>query len=179
MDYRKLDELNKLRLSGALTDEEFEREKQKLFDEEEKEDAADNVRPVQPLPMGLQESSYLALMNFLMLVPYVGWIIPIILWIMGKDASENVRKQGCYILNWYISWFIFGILLVIAICASIPVAILSGGSIGTYGVVGSVFWILPVTIIIGILFLAFPIIGGIKGLNGQTWKYPLSIPFLK
>ncbi|MCS2832910.1 DUF4870 domain-containing protein [Bacteroides fragilis] len=25
----------------------------------------------------------------------------------------------------------------------------------------------------------FPIIGGIKGLNGKTWKYPLSIPFLK
>ena len=36
MDYRKLDELNKLRLSGALTDEEFEREKQKLFAEEAK-----------------------------------------------------------------------------------------------------------------------------------------------
>ena len=25
----------------------------------------------------------------------------------------------------------------------------------------------------------YPIIGGIKGLNGKTWKYPLSIPFLK
>ena len=31
MDYRKLDELNKLRISGALTDEEFEQEKQKIL----------------------------------------------------------------------------------------------------------------------------------------------------
>lgn len=29
MDYRKLDELNKLRISGALTDEEFEQENRK------------------------------------------------------------------------------------------------------------------------------------------------------
>ena len=29
MDYKKLEELNRLRQSGALTDEEFEQEKQK------------------------------------------------------------------------------------------------------------------------------------------------------
>ena len=34
MDYRKLDELNKLRISGALTDEEFEQEKQKILNKE-------------------------------------------------------------------------------------------------------------------------------------------------
>ncbi len=178
MDYRKLDELNKLRLSGALTDEEFEREKQKLF-EEDKEDAANSARPMQTIPMGLQESSYLGLMSFLILVPYVGWVIPIVLWVMGKDASEKIKKQGAYILNWYITWFIFGTIIAIIMGISIPFTIMNGGSIGPGGIFGNIFGIGAIAIIIGILCLAFPIIGGIKGLNGQTWKYPLSIPFLK
>lgn len=178
MDYRKLEELNKLRLAGALTDEEFEREKQKLFEEDEKAKAAESTFPGQELPLGLQESSYLALMNFLILVPYVGWILPIVLWILGKDASEKVKKQGAYILNWYISWTIFAIILIIAFIASVPAAIV-GGNFGTFGMFGSVFWILPVTIIVAILCMVFPIVGGVKGLNGETWKYPLSFSFLK
>ena len=99
MNYKKLDELNKLRQSGALTEEEFKTEKQKLFAEDE----TINSCPSQEIPMGLQESSYLALMNFLILVPYVGWIIPIVLWAMGKNSSEQINKQGKYILNWYIT----------------------------------------------------------------------------
>ena len=57
MDYKKLEELNNLRLSGALTEEEFEAEKKKLYDED--------FPPIaEPLPLGLQESSYLGLMYF-------------------------------------------------------------------------------------------------------------------
>lgn len=175
MDYKKLDELNKLRLSGALTDEEFEREKQKLFEE----DATGNVHPNSALPLGLTESSYLALMNFLIFVPYIGWITPIVLWSVGKNYSPKIDQQGKYILNWYITWFIFGLIFAIAMVASIPAAILTGGSVSPTAVAGSIFWILPVAAIIAILCIAFPIIGGIKGLNNQTWKYPLSIPFLK
>lgn len=178
MDYKKLEELNKLRLAGALTDEEFEREKKKLFDEEENAKDTGSVFPGQEIPLGLQESSYLALMNFLILVPYVGWILPIILWIIGKESSEKIRKQGAYILNWYISWFIFAVILILAFLACVPAAII-GGNFGTFGIIGSVVWILPVSIIVGILCLAFPIIGGVKGLNGETWKYPLSFSFLK
>lgn len=101
MDYKKLEELNNLRLSGALTEEEFEAEKKKLLDEE--------LPPIaEPLPFGLHESSYLGLMNFLIFVPYVGWVVPLVLWLLPS-----------------------------------------------------------------------PIIGGINGLNGKTWKYPLSMRILK
>ncbi|MDD3039195.1 DUF4870 domain-containing protein [Bacteroides sp.] len=174
MDYKKLDELNKLRQSGALTEEEFENEKQKLFSENE----TCNSSPNNEIPFGLQENSYLALMSFLILVPYVGWIIPIVLWVMGKNFSEQINKQGKYILNWYITWFIFGIISTIVLLAVLPGVIINGyGS--PLGIFGSIFWLLPLTAIIGIICLVFPIIGGIKGLNGQVWKYPLSIPFLK
>lgn len=98
MDYKKLDKLNKLRQSGALTEEEFENEKRKLFSENETCNSCSNEK----IPFGLQENSYLTIMSFLILVPYIG-----------------------------------------------------------------------------ITYLIFPFIGGVKGMNGQVWKYPLSIPFLK
>ncbi len=176
MDYKKLDELNKLRLSGALTDEEFEREKQKLFGEEA---AAGSASPESVIPMGLSESSYLALMNFLIFVPYIGWIVPIVMWSIGKNTSPKIDQQGKYILNWYITWFIFGLIFAIASIASLPALMFTGGSLAPSAIAENIFWILPLAAIIGVLCIAFPIIGGIRGLSGQTWKYPLSIPFLK
>ncbi|WP_455584379.1 DUF4870 domain-containing protein [Bacteroides sp.] len=175
MDYKKLEELNNLRLSGALTEEEFEAEKKKLYDEEQQPDK-ENVPPIaEPLPFGLQESSYLGLMNFLIFIPYVGWIIPLVLWIMGKDKSEKIDEQGKYILNWYISWFIFGLVLMIILFA----IFIPGMASGMGSPLGFIFTIWPVTLLICIMAIAFPIIGGINGLNGKTWKYPLSMRILK
>lgn len=188
MDYKKLEELNRLRQSGALTEEEFEREKQKSMNE-------DAATTSVSLPLGLSESAYLALMSFLILVPYLGWLVPIILWIIGKEQSELVNRQGKYILNWYISWFIFSFILMLFFVISLVTGV---GSVANLAFLSDVDDISPTIVAgllagdgirIGIMFiilcvmsllcLLFPIIGGIKGLNTETWKYPLSIPFLK
>ena len=169
-----------------MNDEEFEKEKKKILDEE------DAGKTTTVLPMGLTENTYLALMNFAMFIPYVGWIAPIVLWIMGKESFSPVNRQGKYILNWYISWFLYGIVLTVLFIIfmfsgivsisdmnyendqSSPLAVLLGIFGGGAGIL--------LLLILGVgcfLCLLFPIIGGIKGLNGKTWKYPLSIPFLK
>ena len=186
MDYEKLEQLKRLHDSGALNDEEFEKEKNKIMDEE------DAGIPTSVLPMGLTENTYLALMNFAMFIPYVGWIAPIVLWIMGKESSAPVNRQGKYILNWYISWFLYGIVLTVLFIIfmfsgivsisdmnyendqSSPLAVLLSIFGGGAGIL--------LLLILGVgcfLCLLFPIIGGIKGLNGKTWKYPLSIPIFK
>ena len=186
MDYEKLEQLKRLHDSGALNDEEFEKEKKKILDEE------DAGKPTTVLPMGLTENTYLALMNFAMFIPYVGWIAPIVLWIMGKESSGPVNRQVKYILNWYISWFLYSIVLTVLFIIfmfsgivsisdmnyeydlSTPLAVLLSIFGGGAGIL--------LLLILGVgcfLCLLFPIIGGIKGLNGKTWKYPLSIPFFK
>ena len=186
MDYEKLEQLKRLHDSGALNDEEFEKEKKKILDEE------DTGKPTTVLPMGLTENTYLALMNFAIFIPYVGWIAPIVLWIMGKESSAPVNRQGKYILNWYISWFLYSIVLTVLFIIfmfsgivsisdmnyendqSSPLAVLLGIFGGGAGIL--------LLLILGVgcfLCLLFPIIGGLKGLNGKTRKYPLSIPFLK
>ena len=186
MDYEKLEQLKRLHDSGALNDEEFEKEKKKILDEE------DAGKTTTVLPMGLTENTYLALMNFAMFIPYVGWIAPIVLWIMGKESSSPVNRQGKYILNWYISWFLYGIVLTVLFIIFMFSGIVSISDMNYENDLSS-----PLAVLLGIfgggagillllipgvgcfLCMLFPIIGGIKGLNGKTWKYPLSIPFLK
>ena len=158
-----------LQKPGKLTDEEFEQEKQKILNKETPKGI-----------LGLSENSYMGIMNFVLLIPTWGWIISIIAWIVGKDKSEAVSTQGKYIFNWLISWSIYTLIIglifagqfiggIIGAIAS-PLSLLSGSlfNIGT----------LPFVLLF-ILYFVFPIIGGVKGLDGKLWKYPLSIPFLK
>lgn len=84
MDYEKLEQLKRLHDSGALNDEEFEKEKKKILDEE----AA--AKPTAVLPMGLTENAYLALMNFAMFIPYVGWINVLALYAAWSLANQHI-----------------------------------------------------------------------------------------
>lgn len=169
MNYKKLEELNRLRQSGALTDEEFEQEKQKIL----------NEPPLKDI-FNISVSSYLGLINFLILIPTWGWIISIVVWIVGKEKSETVATQGKHIINWLISWAIYTSIIGIAFAGQFFGTIMGSFSSPFTLLTGSLFTLgtLPVALLF-VLYLVFPIIGGIKGLNGKTWKYPLSIPFLK
>jgi uncharacterized protein len=171
MDLKRLEELNRLRREGALTDAEFEAEKQKLMGD----DAAPHAATRPEVPFGLSEGTCMALMNFLILVPSIGWICPIVLWLMGRDASRKVDVQGRYIFNWYLTWviacFTLGVLALLSVVLCLPATC----SLAAFPVAMVVLII--ATIALALLFLIFPIIGGIKGLDGQEWKYPLSIPF--
>ena len=38
---------------------------------------------------------------------------------------------------------------------------------------------IPLLLVLAVVAVVFPIIGGIKANNGEVWKYPLSITFFK
>lgn len=154
MNYKRLEELNNLRQSGALTEEEFQREKEKLFDKESS--STDSG-----IPFNLSESAYLGLMNFVFFVPTVGWILSIIAWVIGKDKSAKIDEQGKNLVNFMISYALYGFIFFCSILM----------------IIGLVFF--PFAIFVGILVLVLPIIGGIKGLNGETFRYPLTIEFVR
>lgn len=169
MDLDKLEKLNRLYREGALTEEEFNREKQRLED----------VPPTPPtppmpsadeLPLGLSASSYMALMNFSLLFTSAGWIISIVLWILGKNKSALIDTQGKYIVNWIITWIIIGCVLALFFFGGMVAA--------TRMPVFSALAFIPL-IVFGLCVFIFPIVGGIKCLNGGTWRYPLSISFFK
>lgn len=113
-------------------------------------------------------NTYVGLMNLLFIVPSFGWIISIVFWAIGKDKSAYVDIRGKDMMNWMISLVIYS------------VAIGVGGLIITLliPIIGAIIFVI-LAAAIGIYSLVCPIIGGIKGFNGEDWRYPFTIQLIK
>ncbi|GAA6186146.1 MULTISPECIES: DUF4870 domain-containing protein [Alteromonadaceae] len=92
------------------------------------------------------------------IIPGLGFILPIVMWATNKDKNELIDVHGKITVNWLISVFIY----------SIVCAILVFVFIGVLGL-----------IVLAVLNLVFAIIAAIKANNGEVWVYPLSIKFIK
>ncbi|GAB2688625.1 DUF4870 domain-containing protein [Aliiglaciecola sp. 3_MG-2023] len=92
------------------------------------------------------------------IIPGLGFILPIVMWATNKDKHEAIDIHGKITVNWLISLFIYSI-----VCGILVFLI-----VGVFGL-----------IILAILNLVFAIIAAIKANNGEVWVYPLSIKFLK
>ena len=92
-------------------------------------------------------------------IPFVGNIVgPLILWQMKKDEYPFVDEQGKEALNFQISMTIYGLIS----------AALSFICIG--------FFLLAA---VGVVDLVFLLIAAVKANNGQHYRYPLTIRFIK
>jgi uncharacterized Tic20 family protein len=92
------------------------------------------------------------------IVPFAGWIAPILIWQLKKAEMPALDAHGKVVANWIISAIIYCAVSIILV----------------FVVVG-----LPLLILVLVLGIIFPIIGAIKAGDGIVWKYPLSIPFFK
>ncbi|WDQ17859.1 DUF4870 domain-containing protein [Rhodopirellula sp. P2] len=90
-------------------------------------------------------------------IPFAGFLAPIVIWQLKKDDMPELDPHGRNIANWLITEFI----------ASIVFAILAVIGIGLLGF-----------LILAVLSVVFPIIGGIKASQGEVWKYPLTFRFV-
>jgi len=88
-----------------------------------------------------------------------GFVVPLIIWLLKKDEIYELDYHGKTILNFRISMFIYTL-----IC--IPFVFLFG-----VGILGF--------IILGCIYLIFPIVNAVRASNNQTPHYPLSIQFIK
>lgn len=89
----------------------------------------------------------------------IGFIVaPLLVWLLKKDENPFVDEQGKESLNFQISMLIYFAI------AGVLCAILIG------------FFILPV---LGILQLIFVIIASVKAKDGFSYRYPLTIRFIK
>jgi uncharacterized Tic20 family protein len=145
--------LNALREKGAITQDEYEREKQKILNGPETVYAA---------PASFDEKQYSAFIHWSQLagiiIPFAGLILPIVLWVSKKDQSYMVDQQGKIVLNWMISFLIYA-----ACCALLSFIIIG----------------IPMLIALCLADLVFTIIAGIRAGEGRYYKYPMSMTFLK
>jgi uncharacterized protein len=149
----ELQKLQQLHESGAISDEEFARAKAKLLTPEDQGTPADMEKQTRLWAMFLHLSQ---LTSFV--VPLAGLIVPIIIWQIKKTELPGIDIHGKIVANWIISAILYSVACILLMF---------------------VFVGLPLLGILVVLTIVFPIIGGIKANNGEAWKYPLSIPFLK
>lgn len=156
MKYEDLKILDELREKGSITEEEYQREKAKILNDDTKSDSSGAL--AKPL-FGLDEKTYLLLMHVSQLAgifaPLIGFLIPLFLWITHKDVNPNVDQHGKNILNFIISFIIYAAILCITIIG------------------------IPLAIVAGLLYVIFVIVAAVKVNNGESWKYPLTIEFIK
>ena len=153
----ELDRLNTLRAEGALSEAEFEQAKA----------AALATKPsvgqqLDQAASGLtrDENTWAMLIHLTQfcgyVVPWAGWLVPLIMWLMKKDESEYINDHGKIVMNWMLTELIYGLVCFLLM----------------FVVIG-VFLFVP----LGIIAVVFPIIGAVKANSGELWPYPMSIRF--
>jgi len=156
MNYEDLKTLDELRRNGTITEEEYQREKDKIFNNTGYQSNNDS-----PL-FGMSENSYVALMHISQLagfiLPGLGFFVPLILWLINKDNNARVDANGKEIMNFIISMIIY------AVISGVLVIILIG------------FVLLGLIVV---LEIACAILAAISATNGGNYRYPLTIRFLK
>lgn len=150
--YEDLRILEGLRSKGAISEEEYQREKDKILNSS----FSGQTKNL----LGMEENTYLMLMHLSQFAGFIiaglGFVIPIVMWLVNADKSEAVSRHGKNIANFMLSMLIY-IVISIILCL-----VLIG---------------IPMLIALGIIEIVFIIIAAVKANNGEYWKYPLSIPF--
>ncbi|MDR2816846.1 MAG: DUF4870 domain-containing protein [Proteiniphilum sp.] len=155
MKYEDLKIIDELREKGSISEEEYQREKEKILNDQGN---AFNNAGRKPL-FGLEENTYLMLMHLSqfagVIIPFAGFIVTILMWTTHKDANANVDKHGKNILNCMISYAIYAVVLCITLIG------------------------IPAAVALSVLYAVFVVIAAVKANNGEYWKYPLIIQIIK
>ena len=155
----EIEKLQRLKESGAISEDEFAQAKVKIL---------------QPVLSGnfawtgtsgsveQQTRQWAMFLHFSILagfvVPVGGLAVPILIWQLKKDELPEIDAHGKAAVNWIISKLIYAAVSVIL----------------AFVVIG-----IPMLIALGIASVVFPIMAGIKAGEGKLWKYPMSLTFFK
>jgi hypothetical protein len=112
----------------------------------------------QPKLSTIEEQNYTSLGNILGIL--IGFISPLIFWLIYKDRSKfldtNLKSALNFQLTMIVAWIAAGILSAV-----------------TFGILSILY------LAIGVLVLVFCILAFVKTRNGENYAYPLSIPFVR
>lgn len=112
----------------------------------------------QPKLSKIEEQNYTSLGNILGIL--IGFISPLIFWLIYKDRSKfldtNLKSALNFQLTMIVAWIAAGILSAV-----------------TFGILSILY------LAIGVVILIFCILAFVKTRNGENYTYPLSIPFIR
>jgi uncharacterized Tic20 family protein len=146
------------------------------------------------------KNSTAAIMNLSTLtqyfVPFGNFIFPIVIWTSCKDKSEYVNEQGKNTINFQLSLFVYTMVLAMIAIPTLIVAVFKDASfsallnhedlifdnfsIGNHTALLT-FGIMAVVVFVFMKIAEFFLIiqASVKTSNGEDFKYPLTIRFIK
>lgn len=164
----ELQKLQQLRDSGAINDDEFAAAKARVLDGSTGGSAsgswgfsANTALSSEELEKQSRQWAMLLHLSALLgygPVPVAGLFAPIIVWQLKKSELPAIDEHGRNAVNWMISSLIY------LVVSSVLTAIVIG---------------IPLLLAVIVCGVVFPIIAGVKASNGEVWKYPLTIEFIK
>lgn len=114
-----------------------------------------------PSPPATNWRLYLELLSFAVFVfPFGNIAGPLVLWLVKKDTIPQVNEEGKKVINFNLSWTLWGIVCFGVGWLSCGVGFLVGG-------VGFLAWII------------IAIISTLKAANNERFEHPWTIAFLK
>jgi uncharacterized Tic20 family protein len=96
-----------------------------------------------------------ALLGFV--IPFFNLVAPLIIWLFKRPVSSWLDVEGKRVLNFQISFTIYALIIGLSIFILIGLILLP---------------------ILGIIYLAFLIVGAIRASEGVRYSFPLTIKFL-
>jgi len=119
------------------------------------------MQSVPPLSPG-EDKQWAALAHF---GGVLGWLPPLIIWLIFKDRGRLADQEGKEALNFQIT-----------VSIAVVVAWLLGGILAVI-LIGYLFFVLAWALqIVGVVFA---IIAGVKVNNGGTYRYPIAFHLIK
>jgi uncharacterized protein len=153
----EIEKLHKLKESGALSEEEYEKAKKSLLEKSQPEGERTRVATANDSSETNKWAMFIHLSQFCgYVIPLAGLIVPIVLWQIKKNELPAVDRHGRIVANWIFTEIILAIVFVILILLIIGI---------------------PLLIALGIVGIVFPIVGAVKASEGEAWHYPCSIRF--
>jgi uncharacterized Tic20 family protein len=133
-----------------------------------------------------QNSTFALFLHIVLLLPFVGWFITLVMWVKKKDESPLVRQHGAAIMNMFVStiiYFVAGIILAVILAIIIDK---SNNNIGrrvtTEGddsaAMTFLFLSMLVIAVYFLITLIFIIVNAVRASNGEAASYPLAIRML-
>ena len=104
-----------------------------------------------------------------LVVPFAGFVIPVVLWQSKKDEDDLIDRQGREITNWIIfclSMTIASVLLAVLVPLTLMMVDMA---------LMSVFpcLVMPIFLVLTIIQILFPILGALQGSKGEFYRYPM------
>lgn len=90
-------------------------------------------------------------------VPMAGLIVPILIWQLKKQEMPELDSHGRMVANYLISLLIYSVACVVLMVVGIGILL---------------------ALVLGLVSIIYPIIGGIKANSGELWSYPGVIKIL-